>query len=860
MFENKLEEIMELCSTYLLSKNDFVTKLNNVLQEEFSPVENFLFIVNTNEPLEDIYIRDASLDSTDTYNYKSEIWDDINNSSISKIQMLIKLKDGQRYSSYDIFESIFKSYWRDKAPRLAKSLLLPDADGDMPKMLDLTIKKSINDNNSCAVLYADIDHFGVFNNTYNHETGDALISKISIAIQKHTEKSIPIHSHGDEFAIIHISKDIESILSIANNIRNEVKSIELTHKDSSTEETSQIRPQVSLSFGIYIIDTNNYDPLLKYVDYLSKAEHALVPNGPESKERGKVRVFSNDMRELPQINSNNIKQSLIRSKINLLNQRPFSNIWLNFIAKYVRSIEDLSMENLNEYFKKIIDIVSPEFTNSNISNISHQSTNNTHSLSLVDVMIAFLNGVITSDTFDFESKNTILKYDVENHHIKLVVDSIDIINYSYQTDSPENLIELEVPEFPKLIGAKTSMDGKISNSLLIIIGNEYNKTLDEIFNTVINVDNRPMTGGGLPDFWEAAIAHLINSISNNKNIKNIFVLGDYSHVTKISKLLENINSNTVMDLHNISYKTGYDSSSVNAIFSILENCIHFLTDEEELIPMLFEKEFFEDNSFSLRDIDYSHPRQKKGYLKQKVNLDEFKLDGYDGCRGESLRKIYPVVINNIREINLPINTDFSNKNFKELVDYKIILTKPFEDTIPWFYEKDEESFREYYNNNFLEEEGTFYKKLNMNNQVDVVINHIVEHLKKSNKKKIINTRRAIIILDNEINTNKLEPVGLISIRIYHNLNSDGSISISFTYVWRTVEVIVGLPYSMYGSIHYSDFLLKKIIKKLEGEANLDINIKNIKLGSLTYIAQSLHIFKDSYSENIAKNIVDEATI
>ncbi len=218
------------------------------------------------------------------------------------------------------------------------------------------------------------------------------------------------------------------------------------------------------------------------------------------------------------------------------------------------------------------------------------------------------------------------------------------------------------------------------------------------------------------------------------------------------------------------------------------------------------------------------------------------------------------MINNIREIDLHTNTDFSNKTFKELTDYKIILTKPLEESIPWFYENDKQSFDDYYEDNFLKEDGTFYNKLNANDQVEIVTNHIVDHLKKSNNKNIINTRRAIIILDNEINEGKLEPVGLVSVRIYYDLSTDGSININFTYIWRTVEVIVGLPYSMYGSICYSDFLLKKVIEKLGHEENLAINIKNIKLGNLTYIAQSLHMFRDNYSENIAKNIVDEATI
>ncbi len=390
-------------------------------------------------------------------------------------------------------------------------------------------------------------------------------------------------------------------------------------------------------------------------------------------------------------------------------------------------------------------------------------------------------------------KDISIEYDVDNHQVKLLLESSEILKYQ-QVDKTllKDFSEINIPLLPNIIGNKTIMDGKISNSLLIIIGSEYNKTLDEIFNTVINVDNRPMTGGGLPDFWEAAIANLINSISTNRNINYIFVMGDDAKKTKISSLLEKINNHTVDDIHTIAYKTGFDSSTVDAIFSKLENKINFISNEDELVNILFDKEFSQDNSFDLSKINYSNIKQKKGYLKQEVNLDNFRLDQNDGCRGESLRKIYPVIINNIREINLQSNTDYSNKQFKELTDYKIILTKPLEDNIPWFYEDDKESFDDYYKNNFLEKAGTFYNKLNEQNQAEIVTDHIVEYLKLSDNKKIINTRRAIIILKNDLIEEKLDPVGLVSIRIYHNFNLDGSININFTYIWRTVEVIVSI--------------------------------------------------------------------
>ena len=850
-FEEKLIKLEESLKKIIITENDFIIKLNQLLTEDDSPIENFLFILKKTSPLEDTKIGTLSLEEVN--DTKTNILDEINLETLEKVQLFLKFKNSHSFNKVFLFENLFKAYWKNFIARKPISLLLPFKEANMEEII-LSSLENISNEKNCAIVFADIDKFKAINDNYSMEAGDYLISKISSIIEKHCLDSIPIHRSGDEFIIIHPSDRKDDILLILTKIREDLKGITIEHKGK------KVKLDVSLSFGIYFIEKGNLDSSIKLVDYLEKAEKAIkLDDG--TKERGKIRIYHEDSIDIEDANIHSIKKSFIRSKINSLNNRPYSNIWLSFISQYIKNIEDLTLSNLQNYFEKMIEIVSPNFTNKIISGLSHNTINYTHSISIIDIIIAFLNGILINDNTIIGMKNITIEYDIDNHQVKLILGSSEILKYP-QEDSTllKGLTKINILSLPNIIGDKRNMNAQISNSLLIVIGNEYNKSLDEIFNTVINVDNRPITGGGLPDFWEAAISNLINSISTNKNINYVFVMGDDLKETKLSLLLEDINNNNVKDIYTIAYKTGFDSSTVDTIFSELKNNINFISQEDELIDKLFDKEFFQDNLFDISKINYSNMKQKKGYLKQEVNLDNFRLDQYDGCRGESLRKIYPVVINNIREINLHLNTDYSNKQFKELTDYKIILTKPMEDNIPWFYENDKKSFDDYYQNNFLKEDGTFYSKLNEKNQVDIVLNHMVEYLKISDNKKILNTRRAVIILNNEFTKEKLEPVGLVSIRIYYNLNIDGSININFTYIWRTVEVIVGLPYSMYGSICYSGFLLKRIIEKLKNIDDLTINIKNIKLGNLTYIAQSLHMFRDNYSENIAKNIVDEATI
>jgi len=852
MFKTEINNLTEFCKKYIITENDFLNKTNKILELDDSPIESFLFIINKEYPLESVKI---GLEELETDNdLKINILQDLKIETLHKVQMFLKLKNTDKFTEEFLFENLFKAYWKENVSRKPISLLLPFKEANIEQTI-LSSLKQISTDSDCALVFADIDKFKLINDNYSMQAGDYLIKKISSIFEKKCINSIPIHRSGDEFIIIHPSTQKEEILLILTEINNALKDVTIMH--NGEEHTLDI----SLSYGIYFIEKGKYNQSITLDDYMEKAEKS-VKLADGSKDRGKIRIYHDEVKSLERISENKVKWSLIQSKTNILNKEPYLNVWLNFIVTYIKQKDNLTTDTMQQYFEEVINIISPIFSSSLISISNTSKTNYTHSLSIIDITIAFLNAIVLNRASKIKMKNIKIKFDVENHRIAIYCDNELIIKYPTRDETLlQDFSEITIPSFPNIDNNTKFINGKISTSLLMVIGNNQIELYDKLFNAIINVDSRPMTGGGLPDFWEAAIANLINNISRNANIQYIFVLGDIEKKTKISSLLERINSKDIKDeIYDIAYKTGYDTSVVDPIFTKLEQKIQFVQNEDELITQLFKKEFSDDNIYDILKINYSKKQHRKGYLKQEVNLEDFRLDTVDGCKGESLEKIYPVVINNIREIKLDLNIDFSNKKFKELTDYKIILTNPLEDCIPWFYENDRKSFDDYYKNNFIEEKGTFFKKLNNKNQVEAVISHISDHLKRSSNEEIINTRRAIIILDNEIKDEKLEPVGLVSIRIYHNLNRDGSISINFTYVWRTVEVIVGLPYSMYGSIQYSKFLLEKIIGKLNTEKNLKINIKNIKLGKLTYIAQSLHMFRDNYNEQIAKNIVNEATI
>jgi len=74
-------------------------------------------------------------------------------------------------------------------------------------------------------------------------------------------------------------------------------------------------------------------------------------------------------------------------------------------------------------------------------------------------------------------------------------------------------------------------------------------------------------------------------------------------------------------------------------------------------------------------------------------------------------------------------------------------------------------------------------------------------------------------------------------------------------VWRTVEAIVGFPYSLYGSIRFSEMLTRELETLLSKKGH-DVGLE---VGELTYVALSLHLSVGSYGLRIAKKIVDDAS-
>jgi len=129
-----------------------------------------------------------------------------------------------------------------------------------------------------AVMFADIDNFGSFNNNYGHEVGDAVLTNIANSLMRSVRGSDLVGRWGGEefLGIYTLDKDYETPI-IGERFRHLVGNTEVVHGDN--------RLNVSVSVGITMVRPGDTAE-----DLVVRADHMMY----NSKKTGKNRVTSDE--------------------------------------------------------------------------------------------------------------------------------------------------------------------------------------------------------------------------------------------------------------------------------------------------------------------------------------------------------------------------------------------------------------------------------------------------------------------------------------------------------------------------------------------------------------------------------------
>jgi diguanylate cyclase (GGDEF)-like protein len=142
-------------------------------------------------------------------------------------------------------------------------------------------KRAIREKKSIALLMMDIDKFKLYNDTYGHPQGDALlktVAKIFGAVVRRPA-DLPARLGGEEFGVLLPDTSLEDALILAEKIRSNVEELQVPTADG------KIITKTTISIGVNaFVPTNSSEAK----DFIAKADEYLY----NAKTLGRNRVYS----------------------------------------------------------------------------------------------------------------------------------------------------------------------------------------------------------------------------------------------------------------------------------------------------------------------------------------------------------------------------------------------------------------------------------------------------------------------------------------------------------------------------------------------------------------------------------------
>jgi hypothetical protein len=524
---------------------------------------------------------------------------------------------------------------------------------------------------------------------------------------------------------------------------------------------------------------------------------------------------------------------------------PFANIWLCYVSTQV---EQAAARNGTDGLEALVDqvgvamrSVDPRWTKNGreaLQDIDHYSLTGRRSMSALDMASAVCHGLARSRVGTGEWE---IMWSPDASAAQVVHTPSETVIFA-QGDQPLT----EHITVPALADDAVNIDAR--RVILIQIGTNRLNLPDILFAETVYVDDRATSGGGLPDLWEAALAQIVACLARLPNVSAAIVAGDPSNgVSTVSWLNRSVEwgHGTVID--ELADKLGTPTRLIREAGNRLARHVHVVATAAEATRVIVDELA---RTAPLQSTRSTFAHRLDPPLRRSLNMRGLVLRQEDGCRVATAYEAFPIALDIVRQHRQRPLRDQVNRLFTELSDFRIQLTNPTVDTIPRYHLSSEDTLAAYFQREFCDPVGKFRSALDANEQLSLVLDHVAGAVGPDGYA----TRRSLLVIPHVPTAGSdLAPLGLVSIRI-NPIAHDGSTVLGFSFTWRTVEALVGLPYSLYGSIRFGQYLTEKVRERIGKPLQ-----HSIRMGELSYIAHSLHMYLDEYAQNVARLIVNDAT-
>lgn len=858
---NWLREVRRLRQTQelvLSTRTQFEEHLAALLRHPESPIRAVSIVISRADPFSDVSIGPIGVTDSEGLGPSTEVTThalaDADNS-----RCRVEIWNTTPYNCHDsssyaepaeVVEeliSLIAEFWKGPL-RDDKSRIISMQYPQVNSCAEASLLHYLRHQRSACVIFCDLDKFKKVNDELGEAKGDEVILHLSAVLEAAVGKTaVALHRSGDEFIILYPGATPDEALLLTRTVMDAVSNHDFDVGDIP----------VALSAGIAVATEGGDVPSYKDVEHL--AEKSFKLEGGD-KLRGVARLSSTaSATTAPLASDFSLAKALCVVKSNPGCPRPFYCPWLNLVSQTAyRTYQEVGCDpaGIAQAVADLIEWIRPDFEPGRIRAAlsAEEMLDRRPVLSPVDLAFAVAHGVgrggLLADGGDLSERSLRIQYDPNSHEscrLQLLPDEADLLTIGDITQATE---EHDLGGFLCFERVESAELDSARRALLIKVGHGHLTLRDSMFADVLVVDDRPTRGGVLPDFWEATIARLVSRVTANPNVAWVYVVGNQDYAAETVERLRDLDC-WVTNAEHLSYKTGMAAKTIRDAASALQGKVRFLASEEELV-----RQFAEDLRSSAVVPPLKPPQvmpARSRFLQRQLRLDAIALKDHDGCRVDTIAQAFPVVLEIARRMPPDaVIRDQAGQELTELLDFRVHLSDPEKDRVPAFYEKEADSLRAYEDRAFLKEDSFFGSRIGQQ-QIDAVIQHVSSAI--GGPVTRFATRRAVLIVPHEVRPNEdLAPLGLISVRIVPRFHG-GRIVLHYSFTWRTVEALVGFPYSLYGSVGYAQHLTGLVKDTVE-----DQTARHVELGEVSYIAHSLHMFMDDYGQNIARRIVDDASV
>lgn len=710
-----------------------------------------------------------------------------------------------------------------------------------------------------ALVYLDLDKFKIINDTVDHATGDLALRDVEAQIME-SAKSIDLVGFvkgGDEYVLLFPEADDFLILSTLNSLRQRIR------------ERTYGPPKLQIDFTAGVARPRNgisptLDDLLKRAEDATK-EPGQIEGTKGDKKRGTVSFDSNHCSNVAAMGETTFIQlgaALIRAGCQ--HPKPFANQALNFISHEV-FVAASNQGGPNGNLGSIHPVVTPllswlgaKITDSVEEHHLIGAACFDASVPSLGVGLAIAHGVLraSSPVPGVTQTNPL--------SLELQIPSTPDTPSCLRDSLSGTVLWGETSEGAQWLG----IGGKIASNgdggqfvplvLVLEIGLTHklvtasgNALPEEMFGGIVVVDDRPRSGGGLPDFWQAAIANLAAEyLKNVSTVRRIVVLGDDSLAPET---VQRLTGNKATNAEELGALADCTADQIRTFLQWTKLSIKYANDAAALTEILY------DSALELDTLPKRLPEPPKPQSKRMKRLfakDSLILPISEGLYCKTPIEAYPAVLDCLRHPeNAVLTWDDASQKMHEVLGFKLLVESPDGNAIPDYWYGEKKSLDDYAQDVLIAPNSLIGKHFS-DGQFEQFVTHLSGYFVQG--KRNASTRRAILTVPNPVGGLKEsgpKPLGLVSVWATPR-HTSGQSELTFCFVWRTVEALVGFPYSFYGSVKFAEHVISAINTKLQKDPR---QVSRVSLGPLRYLALSLHMRIDDYHRSFAKRIVDAAS-